>query len=73
MTSTDELITATKAGLILGCSARTISRKAERGEIPFEQKLPGPNGAYLFRRSTLLHFAADQASGPQPAEQAVAS
>lgn len=49
----DELITAPEAGQILDCSGRTVVRKAERGDIPIAQKLPGPNGAYLFRRADI--------------------
>ena len=54
----DDLILATDAGAILGKSARTISRLAESGQIPFVQKLPGPRGAYLFRRAEIEAFAA---------------
>ncbi len=45
------LLTSFEAGLILGKSARTIQRMADRGEIAVAQKLPGPNGAFLFRQS----------------------
>lgn len=44
-----ELLTSTQAGARLGKSARTIQRMADAGELPVAQKLPGPNGAYLFR------------------------
>ncbi len=47
----DELLTSPQAGLILGCSARTVQRMADAGDLSFAQKLPGPNGAYLFRSS----------------------
>lgn len=50
MPNPDDLIAATEAGAILGKSARTVSRLAEAGQLPVVQKLPGPNGAYLFRR-----------------------
>lgn len=46
-----ELLTSTEAGLILGCSGRTVTRRAEQGALPIAQKLPGPNGNYLFRRA----------------------
>jgi hypothetical protein len=42
------LLTSPQAGVILGKSARTIQRMADAGDLPFVQKLDGPNGAYLF-------------------------
>lgn len=47
----DDLLTSPQAGTLLGKSARTIQRMADAGDLPVAQKLPGPNGAYLFRRS----------------------
>lgn len=47
----DELLTSPQAAALLGKSHRTIHRLAESGGIPVAQKLPGPNGAYLFKRS----------------------
>jgi hypothetical protein len=41
-------ITSAEAGVILGVSARTVSRFAETGELECIRKLPGPNGDYLF-------------------------
>jgi len=46
----EELLTSPQAGLLLGKSARTVQRMADAGDLPIAQKLPGPNGAYLFRR-----------------------
>lgn len=43
-----ELLTSPQAGVILGKSARTVQRMADAGELPYVQKLTGPNGAYLF-------------------------
>lgn len=54
-----ELLTSPEAGRILGKSARTIQRMADAGEIPVAQKLPGPNGAYLFRREDLEALAVE--------------
>lgn len=45
---TTELLTSAQAGVILGKSARTVQRMVDAGEITAAQKLPGPNGAYLF-------------------------
>lgn len=52
-----ELLTSPQAGRILGKSARTIQRMADAGDLPVAQKLPGPNGAYLFRRDDVLALA----------------
>lgn len=46
----DELLTATQVGSLINRSGRTVIRLAEAGEIPIAAKLPGPNGAHLFRR-----------------------
>ena len=55
----DELIISSQVGVILGKSPRTIARLTEQGKIPYESKLPGPNGAYLFRRSDIERMAAE--------------
>ena len=57
-----ELITSPEAAQILGKSIRTIQRLAELGELPYAQKLPGPNGAYLFRRSDIEALASQKAA-----------
>lgn len=56
MDTHSDLITSFEAGLLLGKSARTVQRMAitdanPDGILPIVKKLPGPNGAYLFRRS----------------------
>ena len=58
------LLTSTQAGAILGRSARTMQRQADAGLVPVAQKLPGPNGAYLFDRAVIEALAAqpEQAS-----------
>lgn len=50
MPQSDDLLTSSQAGLILGKSARTVVRLAQAGGLPVAQRLPGPNGALLFRR-----------------------
>lgn len=70
MDTDSDLITSFEAGLLLRKSARTVQRMARtnenpQGVLPVAQKLPGPNGAYLFRRSdveALLTSAEDVAS-----------
>lgn len=57
-----ELITSPEAGQILGKSARTIQRMADAGDLPVAQKLPGPNGAYLFARSDIEALMAEAKS-----------
>lgn len=51
-----ELLTATQVGNLIGRSGRTVIRMAEAGKIPVAAKLPGPNGAHLFRRSDVDAF-----------------
>ena len=51
MTTDEDLITAPEAGVILGKSARTVQRMIPTGQLVPVRKLPGPNVAYLFRRS----------------------
>ena len=57
----DELLTSVQAGEVLSRSYRTVIRLAETGVLTIAQKLPGPNGAYLFRRSDVERVAADRA------------
>lgn len=56
----DELLTSAQASLLLAKSGRTVQRMAEAGALPIAQKLPGPNGAYLFRRSDVEAAAASR-------------
>ena len=49
----DDLLTSFEAGLILKKSARTVQRMVPAGELIPALKLPGPNGAYLFKRSDI--------------------
>lgn len=53
----DDLLTSPQVGLILGKSARTVQRMAGAGELPVAHKIPGPNGAFLFRRSDIEALA----------------
>lgn len=57
MSQPSPLLTSTQAGAILGKSARTMQRMADAGQIPIAQKLPGPNGAYLFSPATIASYA----------------
>lgn len=57
MSDNDELLTSFQVAVILGKSPRTVQRMAKTGEIPPAQKLPGPNGAFLFRRGEIEAMA----------------
>jgi excisionase family DNA binding protein len=46
-----DLITSPQVAALLGKSIRTIHRLVDAGELTPTMKLPGPNGAYLFRRA----------------------
>jgi hypothetical protein len=63
MSQPDTLLTSPQAGLILGKSARTVQRMADAGLIPVAQKLPGPNGAYLFRESDVRAYREPSSAG----------
>lgn len=52
-----ELLTSVQVAILLGKSARTVHRMAEAGTLPVAQKLPGPNGAFLFRREDIAALA----------------
>jgi excisionase family DNA binding protein len=39
-----------------GVSRREIGRLRESGELPYEQKIPGRTGAYLFDADTVQQF-----------------
>jgi len=53
----DALITTPEAGEILEVSTRTVYRQIEAGVLTPAQKLPGPTGHYLFRRSDVEALA----------------
>ena len=56
-------LTSADVGAILGKSQRTVTRMADRGAIPFAQKLPGPNGPYLFTRANVDAYLASRTQG----------
>lgn len=53
-----DLLNSTQVGHLVDKSPRTVVRLAEAGELVYAQKLPGPNGAYLFRRSDVAAYLA---------------
>lgn len=60
-----DLVTSPEAGQLLGKSARTVQRMADAGDLPYLQKLPGPNGAYLFDRAVIEAKAAESAASSE--------
>lgn len=62
MQQNDALMTATEVGAELGKSSSTVRRLAESGELAHAQKLPGPNGAYLFDPAVVRQYLANQAA-----------
>lgn len=58
MPKDDALLTSPQAAALVGCSARTVQRAADAGELPTAHKLPGPNGAYLFRPADVTAWMA---------------
>ncbi|GAA4358532.1 helix-turn-helix domain-containing protein [Angustibacter luteus] len=62
MTQTEELLTSTQAGLRLGKSGRTVVRMIQAGKLRAVGQLPGPNGAFLIRRSDVEALAAGRES-----------
>lgn len=57
MPHNEELLTSPQVGVILNKSARTIHRMVEAGDLHPVQQLPGPNGAFLFRRRDIERLA----------------
>lgn len=47
------LLTSAETARMLGKSPRTINRLAASGQLPYEQKLPGLRGSYLFSRAVV--------------------
>jgi hypothetical protein len=43
-----QLLTSPQVALRLSCSVRTVHRLVDSGDLTPAQKLPGPNGAFLF-------------------------
>ena len=56
----NELLTSPQVGAILGKSVRTVHRMVDSGALKPVQQLPGPNGAYLFRRRDVEALASKQ-------------
>lgn len=60
MTHHADLITSPEAGRIINRSARTIHRLVEAGKLTPMVTMPGPSGAYLFRREDIEALASER-------------
>lgn len=58
----DDLIGSTEATRLLRVDKATISRWVASGTLTPAAKLPGRNGAFLFRRADIESLAAERAS-----------
>jgi hypothetical protein len=58
----EELLTANQVAKLIGKSPRTVLRMVEAGLLASAHKLPGPNGAYLFRTADVLAFVLEDTS-----------
>lgn len=56
----DELMAAADIAALIGRSTRTVARMTKAGEIPFQQKLDGPSGAYLYDRAEVLAWFSER-------------
>lgn len=63
--SNGRLLTSTEASRLLGISSRTVLRMAERGDLPYAQRLPGPTGGYLFE-ADVIHAKAIERADLEP-------
>lgn len=50
------LLTSPEVAQRLGCSVRTVHRLVTSNDLIPAQKLPGPNGAFLFDRAAVEDF-----------------
>lgn len=56
------LLTSPQVAALLKVSLRTVHRAAAAEELPAAQKLPGPNGAFLFDPAVVEQYR--EAHGP---------
>jgi predicted DNA-binding transcriptional regulator AlpA len=57
----DNLIGTTDVAGLLGWSRAKVKREAKAGRLPYEHKVGGQTGAYLFHRSVIETIAANRA------------
>ena len=56
-----DLIGTAEVCRLLECNPATVGRWAASGKLPAAHKLPGKNGAFLFRRADVEKLAAEKA------------
>lgn len=52
----EDLLTSPDVAAMIGKSQRTTVRLTNDGVIPHAMKLPGPNGAFIYRRGDIEHY-----------------
>jgi len=60
--SRSELMGVRQVAESKGCSTATVKRAALSGELPYELKMPGASGAYLFTREAVEAWRAERAA-----------
>lgn len=63
----NELLTSPEVALRLGCSTRTVHRLVTSQNLAPAQKLPGPNGAFLFDPADVESYRQQRASAERAA------
>ena len=63
MSQSANIIGTSDAAKLLGWSVAKVKREALAGRLPFEAKLPGDTGAYLFHRGTIEAIARGNTRG----------
>lgn len=63
-TDAEQLLTSTQAAALLHCSAKTVTRMAIAGTLAVAHRLPGSQGAFLFRRADVVAKAAEISGAP---------
>jgi hypothetical protein len=56
------LLTSPEVAALLGCSIRTVHRLVTSEDLIPAQKLPGPNGAFLFDRNVVEMYRRQRAA-----------
>lgn len=60
--ATEQYLTAGEVAQLIGRSARTVSRLAKDGQLPYAQRTTAANGVYLFRRTDVIAYLDRQAA-----------
>jgi excisionase family DNA binding protein len=60
VSATARLLSTGQVAVRLGLHIRKIQRMAENGELPYVEKLPGPNGRYVFDAALIDVLARQQ-------------